>query len=201
MRASITRAQVLSRSAKGGAALLVGGSALGALVAEAAAEPLPTADLDTARLLVGIELLASDFYSRAIKAAKTDRRVTSFVKRASANERDHYRALSVILTRAGVTPAGPDDFDFTYADGTFASKRAIVKFAEMLEATTLGAYLTALGTTENSALRAPMALIAACEAQHSAYFTTAAGGKPFGRSFPRALPIDQVAKMLNLDVG
>jgi len=197
----MTRAQVLSRSAKGGAALLVGGSALGPLVARAAAAPLPSADLDNARLLVGVELLASDFYSRAIKAAKTNTRVTAFLKRASANERDHYRALAVILAGAGVTPAGSDDFDFTYPGRTFKRRRAIIEFAGMLEATTLGAYLTALGTTETRALRALMASIGACEAQHSAYFTTLAGGKPFGRSFPRALSIDQVAKKLNLEVG
>ena len=63
MSAPITRGQLLSRSAKGGAALLVGGAALGSLVetASAATATLPTGDLAYVRLLVGAELLASDF--------------------------------------------------------------------------------------------------------------------------------------------
>lgn len=201
MTASVTRAQLLSRGAKSGATLLVAGSALGPLVAEAAADPLPATDLDNARVLVAVELLASDFYSRALKTVKTSAGIAKYLKRASFNEREHYRSLSRVLTEAGVTPAVPGDFDFTYPKGTFESEKSIVRFARMLEPTMLGAYLTVLGATETGALRATIAPIAACEAQHSAYFTAVSGGKVFGLSFPPAVSIDQVAKRLNLDLG
>ena len=41
------------------------------------------------------------------------------------------------------------------------------------------------------------ARIAACEAQHAAYFTTLLGGKTFKSSFPDALTIDQVSDALD----
>ena len=69
MSASITRGQLLSRSAKGGATLLVAGSALGKFAGVAAAAPLPTDDLAYVRLLVGVELLESDFYTQAVAAS------------------------------------------------------------------------------------------------------------------------------------
>src|SRR4051794_29707545 len=65
---SFTRSKLLLRGAKAGAALLVGGAALGAQAANAGAEPLPDGDLAYARLLVGVELLSIDFYARALDA-------------------------------------------------------------------------------------------------------------------------------------
>ena len=98
MTASITRAQLLSRSAKGGAALLVAGSSLGPLVEAAAADPLPGSDLAYARLLVGAELLASDFYSQAIAAANSHPTVIKYLKRAYANEQEHYQSVAGIIS-------------------------------------------------------------------------------------------------------
>ena len=66
MTASITREDLLRRGVRGGAALVVAGAAVGALAESASADPLPTNDLAYARLLVGAELLASDFYTQAI---------------------------------------------------------------------------------------------------------------------------------------
>ncbi|HUY70707.1 MAG TPA: hypothetical protein VMV08_00560 [Gaiellaceae bacterium] len=45
MTVSITRADLLSRGAKGGAALLVAGGTLGVLAGSAAADPLTVGDL------------------------------------------------------------------------------------------------------------------------------------------------------------
>src|SRR5438552_2783885 len=65
-RQRLSRAAFLSRGTLAGVALTVGGSALGALTPEAAADTLPDDDLAYMRLLVGAELLAIDFYTRAI---------------------------------------------------------------------------------------------------------------------------------------
>jgi len=72
-----------------------------------------------------------------------------------------------------------------------------VRFAARLEATMLGAYLGATGGIQTLALEATLAPIAACEAQHAAYFSTAAGGRTFSLSFPPALTIAQVSNVLD----
>ena len=197
MSASITRGQLLSRSAKGGATLLVAGSALGQFVASAAAAPLPTGDLAYARLLVGVELLASDFYSQATAAANSSSTVAWYLKRASLNEQEHYQSVAGILSGAGQAPAVAGDIDFSYPAGTFNSQGSIAKLALQLEDLSLGAYLGAIAGMQTVALTAGLARIAACEAQHSSYFTTLLGGKSFKNSFPPALTIDQVSNALD----
>jgi Ferritin-like domain len=194
--APITRGQLLSRSAKGGAALLVAGSALGTFV-ETAAAALPVGDLAYARLLVGAELLASDFYSLASAAANSNKTVSGYLKRAYANEQEHYTSVAQIVSGSGGTPAVSGDFDFSYPDGTFASQHSIVKFAAQLETLILGTYLGAIDGIQTDGLKAGLARIAANEAQHCSYFTAAGGGKAFSLSFPVALTIDQASNALD----
>jgi rubrerythrin len=195
--AAISRGQLLSRSAKGGAALLVGGAALGRFTGTAAADAVPPADLAYVRLLVGFELLAVDFYTQAIAAANTSRPVTAHLRRAYTNEQDHYRSVAAIISGAGQTPAVSGDIDFSFPSGTFAGQRSIVKLAKQLEGTMLAAYLGAIAGITTDSLKASLARIAACEAQHAAYFTTATGGKAFNLSFPPALTIDQASNALD----
>jgi rubrerythrin len=194
---SITRSQLLSRSARGGAALLVAGSALSQFVEAAAADPLPGSDLAYARLLVGAELLASDFYSQAIAAANTKPTVMKYLKRAYANEQEHYQSVAGIISGAGQTPAVSGDIDFSYPKGTFGTEKSILKFAQTLEGTILGTYVGAIGGMQTNALKTGLAQIAACEAQHSAYFNTVLGGRTFSLAFPPALTIDQASNALD----
>jgi hypothetical protein len=193
----MTRGQLLSRSAKGGATLLVAGSALGEFVATAAAAPLPTGDLAYARLLVGVELLASDFYAQAIAAANSTSTVQWYLKRAQLNEQDHYASVAGILNGAGQAPAVAGDIDFSYPTGTFDSEGSISKLAKQLEDLSVGAYLGAIAGLQTVALTGGLARIVSCEAQHSSYFTTLLGGKSFKNSFPPALTIDQVSNTLD----
>jgi Ferritin-like domain len=195
--APITRGQLLSRSAKGVATLLVAGSALGRFVDTAAAAPLPAGDLAYARLLVGVELLESDFYAQAIAAANSSPSAAWYLKRAAFNEQEHYQSVAGILSGAGTAPAVSGDIDFSYPAETFASQASIAKLAQQLESLSLGAYLGAVSGMQTAALTAGLARIAACEAQHSAYFTTLLGGKTFKSSFPPALTIDQVSNTLD----
>lgn len=193
----MTRGQLVSRSAKGGAAFLVAGSALSRFVEAAAADPLPGSDLAYARLLVGAELLASDFYTQAIAAANAKPTVVKYLKRAFVNEQEHYKSVAGIISGAGQTPAVAGDIDFSYPKGTFASQKAIVSFAQQLETTILGAYLGAIGGMQTNALKTGLAQIAACEAEHAAYFRTTHGGSTFNLSFPPALTIDQASNALD----
>ena len=59
------------------------------------------------------------------------------------------------------------------------------------------AYLGALAGLQSPSIMGGPARIAACEAQHAAYFTTLLGGKTFKSSFPDALTIDQVSDALD----
>jgi hypothetical protein len=194
---SLTRAQLLSRGAKGGTALLVAGTALAQLADGAAADPLPTADLAYARLLVGAELLASDFYEQAIAASNASPAVTRYLKKAYANEQEHYHSVAGILGGAGLTAAVPADIDFSYPKDTFASQASILDLARQLESVVLGTYLGAVGGMATASLKQGIAQIAACEAQHLSYMTVGTGGKAFSVSFPPALTIDQASAAMD----
>jgi len=184
---TISRGQFLSRSAKGGAAVLVAGATLSQLVDTADAAALPLGDTASIRLLVGAELLASDFYTQAIDASVTSKSVTKFLKLAYFNEQEHYVSIAGILSGEGVTAAVSNDVTYTYPDGTFASQQSIVSFAAGLEKIILGTYLGALSAIQTTSLLSGIGEIAACEAQHSSYFNLANGGQVFRQSFPTAL--------------
>src|SRR5438128_2823574 len=196
MTPSLTRAQLLSRSAKGGAALLVVGSSLGQFVGAAAADPLPDGDLAYARLLVATELLGADFYTRAIASGKAGTRFLKRLRLARANELQHYQSVGGILTGAGLVPASSSDIDFSYPRGTFRSEGSITKVALVLENVMLGAYLGAVDGIQTNALKPVVARIAASEAQHVAYLSTIKGLSSF-QAFPNPLTIQQVSNALD----
>jgi Ferritin-like domain len=190
---SISRADLLRQGARGGAALLVAGSAVAVLAESASADALPVGDLAYARLLVGAELLASDFYQQAIAASNASAAVMNYLKRAYLNEQEHYQSVAGIISGSLNTPAVSGDFDFSYPDGTFDSEASILKFAVTLENMVLGTYLGAIGGITTSSFKQGLAQIAACEAQHCSYVQTKTGGKTFNLSFPPALDIQDAS--------
>jgi hypothetical protein len=194
---SMTRADLFSRGARTGAALALAGGAVGVLADAASADPLPAGDLAYARLLVGAELLASDFYTQALAASTTGKTVTSYLKRAYLNEQEHYQSVAGILSGSGNAPAVSGDIDFSYPKGTFASQASILKFANQLEHTILGAYLGAIGGMATDSLKTGLAQIAACEAQHCSYLTGTGGGKFYSLSFLPSLTISQASDALD----
>lgn len=192
MISSITRGQFLSRGAKGGAALMVAATAAVQLTGSAAAA-LPAGDTAYVRLLVGAELLVSDFYTQAINASVSGPTVSEYLKLAYFNEQEHYASVAGILSGEGVTPAVSTDITYSYPAGTFASEASIVALAKRLEASVFGAYAGAVGSIQTTSLLTGLAQIAACEAQHLSYFTTISGGRAFSLSFPPALTIQQAS--------
>lgn len=167
------------------------------LAGTAAADPLPSADLAYARLLVGAELLASDFYTQAVAASNSSPGVMKYLKRAYANEQEHYQSVAGILSGAGVTPAVSTDIDFTYPKDSFASQKSILKLAQQLEAIMLGTYLGAVGGMQTNSLKQGLAQIAASEAQHLSYMSVRNGGRAFSVAFPPALSIDQASAAMD----
>jgi Ferritin-like domain len=194
---TLTRAQLLSRGARSGAALLVAGAAATELAGPAAADPLPTGDLAYARLLVGAELLASDFYAQAVAASNATPGVMKYLKRAHANEQEHYKSVAGILTGAGLTPAVATDIDFTYPKGSFDSQKSILQLGQKVETIMLGTYLGAVGGMQTSAFKQGIAQIAASEAQHLSYMWVRNGGIAFSAAFPPALSIDRASSAMD----
>ena len=197
MTGELTRADLFSRGAKGGAALLLAGSAASVLVPAAAAEPLSDNDLAHTRLLVGVELLGIDFYTRAVDAKKLTARGQKNLRAALLNEKEHYQSVAAILSGAGLVPAVTADFDFAYPKGTFDTAKSIATLGARLEAAFLGAYLGAVGAVQASGLLTGFGSIAANQAQHLSVLQDLLTGRPINLSFPKPMTIQQVSTVLD----
>jgi hypothetical protein len=193
----ISREELLRRGVLGGVGLAVGGTAVAILAGSASAAPLATNDLAYARLLVGAELLASNFYSQAIAASNSSSSTMEYLKRAYFNEQEHYQSVAGILSGSGNTPAVAGDVTFNYPAGTFDSEASIVKAAAQLEVAVLGTYVGAIGGMQTDAFNMGFAQIAACEAQHLSYFTSKTGGKAYNLSFPAPLTMQQASDAMD----
>ncbi len=183
-----TRAQFMSRGARGGLALVAGGTMLAAAAATGTPSAFgkDTTDLDIARLAATAELLAIDFYSRAILSRKFKGDDLRYLREARANERDHYNALAHVIGTGA--PAG---LKFKYPRGTFVSVMSVARIGVALETAFVGAYLGAVVALQSNDLKAVAAAIGASEAQHLSVFSDLASHHPVGKSFPSALTAAQ----------
>jgi hypothetical protein len=176
-----TRAAFLSRGAKGGLALVAGGSILA--VTSGPALGAATADADIAKLAATAELLAIDFYTRSIKSGKLDGAEAAYLAAALQNEKDHYKALAGVLGKAA-----PKNLKFRFPGGTFASAKSIGKTGQALETAFVGAYLGAVTALKSNDLKGVAAQIGNNESRHLAILSNiAAGTIVSGPSFPKAL--------------
>jgi len=162
-----TRAQFLTRGFRGGLVLVAGGAVLG--LAEGTALGAATSDADIAKLAATAELLAIDFYTRAISSGKLKGDELSYLAGAKENEVAHYAALKGVLKSA--TPSG---LKFKYPAGSFASRTSIGKLGEALETAFVGAYMGAVGSLQSDALKSVAAEIGACESRHLSVLTNIA---------------------------
>jgi hypothetical protein len=162
-----TRAQFLSRGARGGLALVAGGALLG--LAEGTALGAATADTDIAKLAATAELLAIDFYSQAIKSGKLKGDELAYLAGAKANEQAHYAALKGVLGTAA-----PKNLMFKYPAGAFASRKSIGTLGQALETAFVGAYMGAVTALKSNELKGVAAEIGACESRHLSVLTNIA---------------------------
>src|SRR5262245_18255797 len=95
----VSRKTLLAWGAGGGAAVLMPRAALGARA------DTPDGDLAYLRMLIGAELLAVDFYERALSAPRKLRSMTGTFRQLLAHEHAHYAKLAELLTAAGQVPA------------------------------------------------------------------------------------------------
>jgi Ferritin-like domain len=180
-----TRASFLANGARGGLALVAGGSLLA--VAEGTALGATAKDADIAKLAATAELLAIDFYSKAISSRKISGDELAYLAAARENERAHYKALAGVLKSAA-----PKNLRFTYPMGSFASRRSIGKLGQALETAFVGAYLGAVTALKSNELKGVAATIGANESRHlSVLSNIAAGTIVSAPSFPKALTAAQ----------
>jgi hypothetical protein len=159
-----TRAQFLTRAGKGGLALMAGGTVLG--LAEGTAFGKGFADADIAKLAATAELLAIDFYTRAIASKQLKGDELSYLVGAKANEVAHYNALKGVLKSA--TPTG---LKFKYPAGSFSSRKNIGNLGHALETAFVGAYMGAVTAFSSNELKGVAAEIGACESRHLSVLT------------------------------
>ena len=164
-----TRAAFLSRGARGGLALVAGGSLLG--LAQGTALGATSADADIAKLAATAELLAIDFYTRAIRSKQFRGDELGYMQAALGNEQAHYQALAGVLGMAA-----PKNLKFTYPNGSFASARAVGKLGMALETAFVGAYMGAVTALKSNELKGVAAQIGANESRHLSVLTNIAAG-------------------------
>ena len=164
-----TRAQFLTRGAKGGLALVAGGALLG--LAEGPAFGAASSDADIAKLAATAELLAIDFYGHAIASQKLKGDELAYLVGARENERAHYAALKGVLGSA--TPKG---LRFMYPKGAFDSRKSIGMLGQALETAFVGAYMGAVTALKSNDLKGVAAQIGACESRHLSVLTNIAAG-------------------------
>jgi len=182
---SSNRAQFITRTAKGGLALVAGGSVLAEVSSLALASGVTDADI--AKLAASAELLAINFYTRAISSGKFhDRDERRYLHQARGAEVAHYDALRGVLGSA--TPKG---LTFRYPPGAFGSRIAIAKLGVALETAFVGAYLGAVTSLHSNELKGVAATIAASESQHLSVFSDIAHNAPIGPAFPKSLTAAQ----------
>src|SRR5262245_2080876 len=169
METTTSRAAFLSRGARGGLALVAGGSLLG--LAEGTALGATSADADIAKLAATAELLASDVYTRAIRSKQFRGDELAYLQAALGHEQAHSEALAGVLGK----PA-PKGLKFTYPNGSCVSATAVGKLGMALETAFVGAYMGAVTALKSNDLKGVAAQIGANESRHLSVLTNIAAG-------------------------
>ena len=186
-----TRAHFLRRAGGTGLALVAGGSVLG-LAQGSALAATSSGDVAIAKLAATAELLAIDFYTKAIASKHLKGDELSYLAGALRNEQAHYAALKGVLGSA--TPKG---LMFKYPSGSFGSRHQIGALGQALETAFVGAYMGAVTALASDMLKAVAAEIGACESRHLSVLTNIAGGTIVpAPNLPEVLTSAQATKAL-----
>lgn len=189
MTSSVNRGQFLTTGMRGGLALVAGGSLLAATTGSAIGAD--SGDVAIAKLAATAELLAIDFYGKAIAGGMFKADMLAYLAAAKQNEQDHYDALAGVLGAAA-----PKGVKFKYPAGTFASVESVAATGIALETAFVGAYIGAVEALKSNELKATAGLVGANEAQHLATFKRIGAGDTLvaNPSFPGGLTAAQATK-------
>jgi hypothetical protein len=136
-------------------------------------------ELAYANFGVSGELLLADFYARAIAAGVFGSPATTVLRRGRSAATQHAKALGDLLVGAGETAPAPEDFEFAWPDGTFASAAAATKAGGTVLRALLGSYQSAIATVSEPVYRILYASLAAGVGQQLGALLGRAGVEPF----------------------
>lgn len=181
-----------------GAGLVVGGLAVPAGVAAAAATD---DELAFANFGLGAEFLHKDFFAKAAEAKLFENGAAREIVRGGFCSAEHAAALTKLLVDAGQTAAVEEDFELVWPDGTFAAQKPAASAGLAVTQPLLGAYLNAAATISIPSYRTLFASMAANLAQRAAFLSQQAGGRIVGISFPAAVDLETASAALEPYLG
>jgi hypothetical protein len=186
-----------SRFLAGGAAAVLIPSTFASLARADASE----GDLAYANFAIACEYLMADYYARLLKAKIVHGSVRNGATVAHRNDGEHVTAFAGLLTDAGQSVPGADDFAFVWPAKTFTSLERAAEAGATIEAAVLGAYVPAAAAISVESYRSLFARALADEARRLAVLTWVSAGKPVGNSFPPALDLEEATNVVEPYLG
>lgn len=190
----LTRSTFLRRAAVTAAAAGAGGWA----VSSAAAAPSET-DLAWVRFGITIEYVSAAYYLRARRSGWFDAPERRTLERATAAQNAHLTRLRELLMASNQLPIDKADIEVELDERDFAARRSTIALGRRIQALALHAYLGAVTTVDDEALRRVLGQIAASEAEQLAFLTGLAGPlvtDPFPSVHGLATAADELARFL-----
>jgi rubrerythrin len=120
-------------------------------------------DADILNFALSLEHLEAEFYKMAVDSGNLDGDALEILTKVRDHEIAHVDFLTKALTDAGAEPVEAQD---SYNFGDMSSEAAILKTAEVLEETGVGAYTGAAALIDNKDYLAAAASIEQVEARH-----------------------------------
>lgn len=194
--AGVNRSQFLRNGAKGGVALVAGGTLLGQVTGISFAASGGVSDNSTLQAAYAAEALAVFVYSAIIKNFHSFKHPKledlDYFKAALQNEQDHKAFLAKAL--GAKTPTG---LQLKIPASALASGHALLKTGVALETAFVQTYLGAVETLSSSELKVVAAKVAANEASHLSFVTDQFNGHAVLPSLPATGTVTDAAKALS----
>lgn len=166
----LTRSDFILRVAGAGGVALVAGAGAGWLALPAAAA-VSEQDLAWLRFAVTVEFVSAEYYRRARRTGFFRGAEARAMERAAAAQLAHMRRFRQALTDAGETPIDPADLEVVFPARAFATRANAVSLGRRVAALAVHAYLGAVTTIEDQAIRSLFAQVSAGEAMQLTFLT------------------------------
>lgn len=180
----LTRSHLLRR-----AALAAGTGAAAAWMAAPASAAPSEQDLVWVRFAITSEFVLAELYREARRSGVFTGPDAAALQRGSAAALAHYRMLREALMGAGQTPIDVEDLEVTFPADAFSTRADAVRLGRRLTALAMHAYLGAVATVHDPALRPLFGQVAASAAEQRAFFL-GPGKLIIGDPFPSVHGID-----------
>jgi Ferritin-like domain len=156
-------------------------------------------ELAFANFGASVEYLVEDFYDEALRSGLV-RPAARVLKRGRVAARQHARALSDLLVRAGDVPPLKEDFDFDWPAGTFRSEQAMVTTGLGVLRALLGAYQQAAASVAIPSYRVLYASLGTSVGEQLGALGALGGGAGV-EPFPVALGLEAASDALEEYLG